>query len=698
MSPAGVTFRRTVGMAKSLYATAFAFAGFLAASAALFAFNLAGAEGGRAGIAPLWAVSASPALPVLAAILGMETWSDERKSGRIDLLLSSPVRERDLVAGKFLGVWFMSSVCVLASMASTLAFLKFYAPALADGASLPGFVPGFLALVLQGALWSAVSVAASAASRNAAAAATATIALLVALPRGIWFAASSWADGGRFRFGEMPLDAHAFDIASGLVSTGTVISYALFTWAALFVAVKLVSSMRLRGRGAGGARIAAVLVVLLAVSFAAVASALAWRLDTTLDLPVGGSGETHFSARTRRILSDGRGSVVITAFLERRDPRFRETAHFLRAIKHEADAASGMAVSVRYVDPVLDIGEAQRLVREGVPRGSVAFERGGRVADWMELGESGCGERELASVLERMSTPFRRSCVYWTAGHGEALFDDYGSEGMSDIARDLALDGYGCRKIDLAGSATIADDCALVIVAGPRKDFSAVELDRLRAYLDGGGKGDGGGRVMALMGSTGPTGLASLLSEWGVRTSAPSFVNVRTISGTDAIVDSFDPGHPISRPFAGQQVVLEHPAAFSASAAASATGSGADIKRYRELLRAGGMCLAAAVERGDAASDLAVRPTRLVAVGDVGFVMNGKLRAYANANRDFFMNAVKWLSGRDALTESGTEADRLFSGMDRAARLRFAASSAVLFPLAVFVALVVVTLRRRRRQ
>jgi ABC-2 type transport system permease protein len=697
VSPARVTFRRTVGMAKSLYATAFAFAGFLAASAALFAFNLDAAEGGRTGLAPLWAVSVSPVLPVLAALFGMDVWSDERKSGRIDLLLSSPVRESDLVLGKFFGVWFLSAAGIAVSLVSSLVFLGWYAPALAGRASLPGFIPAFLALAVQSALWSAVAVAASALSRNAAAAATATIALAVALPRGAWFAASSWGAGGRFGFGEFPLDAHAFDFASGLVSSGTAISYAVFTWAALFAATQAVSAARLGGRSLSAARLAAFFTVVLALVFAVLASTLALRLDKILDIPLGGTAETHFSDRTHGVLAEGRGTVDVTAFLERKDPRFRETAHFLRAIKREADAASGMGVTVRYVDPVLDLGEAQRLVRKGVPKGSIVFERNGRVADAMPLGESGCGEREFVSVLERISTPFRRSCVYWTAGHGEALFDDYGPEGASDIARDLALDGYASRRIDLAGSAGIADDCALIVVAGPRTDFSTVELDRLRAYLDGGGSGVGGGRLLALVGSGGASGLSSLLSEWGARPSAAQTPAARTISGTDAIVDDFDPDHPVSRPFAGQQVVLERPVAFSASAAASASGSGADRKRYSELLRAGGQCLAAAVERGEAASDLAVRPTRIVAVGDVGFVMNAKLRAYANANRDFFLNSVKWLSGRDAMTESGTEKDRLVSGMDRAARARFAAVTAAAFPFAVFVLAMALTFRKRRR-
>lgn len=698
MSPVRVTMRRTIGMARSLYSTAFAFGGFLAGAAALFAFNLDAAEGGQSKLSSIWTVSVSPVLPILAALLGMDTWSDERRSGRIELLLSSPIREKDFVLGKFLGVWAMTVFGAAVFLFASLSFLKAYAPQLIGETSLPGFLPGFAALVMQGALWSAVSVAASALFSNAAAAATATTALLVALPRGLWAALSSWGPQGRTSFGEMPIDAQAFDFASGLVSTGTVLAYVIFTATTLFVASKAVAGLRCGSRGASTLRFTTRLSSFLAVVFAVLAATLAYRLDLTLDLPVGGTGDTRFSARTRSVLSEARGAVSITAFLERSDPRFRQLGHFLRALKREADEVSGIRIDLRYVDPTLDLGEAQRLVRAGVGKDSLVFERNGRIADAVRLAD-GYSERLIASIIERVALPFQRSCVYWTSGHGEASFADYGAEGMSDIARDLSLDGYGNRTIDLASDTAIADDCALIVVAGARTDFSSVELDRIRAYLEGRGGKNEGGRLLVLLDSADTGGIPTLLSEWGIRPVAASLVQTRTISGTDVIVTDFTLDHAVTRPFEGQQVVLEKPISFVPSAAAAGdVGSGADLKRFQALLRAGGACLAAGVERGEAGADLAIRPTRVIAVGDVGFVMNGKLRAYANANRDFFLNAVKYLSGRDALTESGTEADRLVSGMDRETRSRFVVAFSLAFPGAFFLLLVAAVAKRRRRQ
>lgn len=99
MSAMTITWRRTIGMARGFYSTALAIGGFLAASAVLFAFNLESAEGGRMLISSIWAVSVSPVLPVLAAFLAMDVWSSERSSGRIEILLSTPVSEWDYVLG-----------------------------------------------------------------------------------------------------------------------------------------------------------------------------------------------------------------------------------------------------------------------------------------------------------------------------------------------------------------------------------------------------------------------------------------------------------------------------------------------------------------------------------------------------------------------------------------------------------------------
>jgi hypothetical protein len=108
--------------------------------------------------------------------------------------------------------------------------------------------------------------------------------------------------------------------------------------------------------------------------------------------------------------------------------------------------------------------------------------------------------------------------------------------------------------------------------------------------------------------------------------------------------------------------------------------------------------LAATLERGGGvAKDLAFRPTRIVVVGDATFALNGALARRANANRDFLLNAVAWLAGLDAFTESRTPGNVVATGMDRARWIRFGLLAATVPAACVLSFGLVAAFRRRRR-
>lgn len=686
MSAVSVTCRRTLAQAGSRVSGLIVATLFLVVSGAMTAFNLEASEGVHVAFTAVWALSVAQVLPALAAFLAMDVWSDERFSGRIEILLSSPVRERELVVGKFLGVWIECAIAVAFSLVTTLLAVGVFADGLLDGFRVVDLLPAFFALALQAALWCAVAVATSAMFRHAAAAACTAFVLLVAVPRGGWYALLSWVPQGGSKFGEMPIDAHALDLASGLVSTGTVLAYVILTMAFLFVTSKRVSAMRMVGRGARMLLASTAFAVTLALILAGLTIALAVRLDASFDIPVGGD-ERRFSARTRNILADSRGSVSVTAFLSRKDARFRPLAHFLRSLEREADAAGGARLDLQFVDPRWDLGSAERLVRMGVAEDSLVFERGRRVVS-LPIGD-GYGERVCASAILRLTMTSQRRTVCWTVGHGESAFDTYGDWGMSNIARDLARDGYRNAALDLAKVESVPADCAVVVVAGAKDDFSRVEASRLDAYLKQ------GGRMLALVGSAESGGVVSLLPGWGLRPRAPTAgLPARTLSGTDAIVDDFS-SHAITEPLKGSRIVLERPVAFEPSAAAE-TGGGADRVEFNVLAKSGANAYAAIAERGvGAGADLAIRPTRIVAIGDASFAINGQLAARANANRDFFLNCISYLTGVDAAISVDPGWNTLVSGLDRAGRLKLAVALAGVAPALALVLLL--ALRKRRR-
>ncbi len=688
MSPIRVTFHRTIGHARGLYTTALSVAGFLALAAGAFAFGFERAEGSTLSLAAIWTGAASPMLPFLAALLAMGVWSDERQSGRMDALLSVSVRERDYVFGKFLGVWAMLMAASVLSLLTTLAALLCFAPSVVKSAPVLSFLPPLFALAVQGALWSAASVALSACFRHAAAAAASSIVLLVAVPRGIWAVLRLWSKGGATAFGEFPFDAHALDWAQGAISLGTILSYLLVAGVCLLLATKAVAAARLVGRGARTLRASTAFVFVLALAFAGQSVFfLARHLDVPVDLPTVGLS-SQISSRTRGILSESSGEISVTCFLARDDRRFRPLGHLLRTFRRASAALGGARMDVRFVDPRWDLGAAERLASRGVSDDSLVFEKGRRVVV-LPL-KDGCGERLVASAVRRLTTPPQRRSIYWLNGHGEAALDGYGLYGLSDVARELSREGYRNEPLDLASAAAVPDDCALVVIAGPREALARVELDRLDAYLRG------GGRLLVMLGPAEGSGLSSLLASWGVKSATAALTGAKTLSGSDVIASDFS-DHPVVAPLKGSRVILERPAAFTASAVASADVR-ADSIVFTPLVSLGGAALAAAVERGTGAGDdLAIRPTRIVVVGDATFALNGALSSRANANRDFLLNCVAYLSGTDAAGASGEEAGVLAAGLDRETRLRLAVVTVAGVPLLVFLVFAGATLKRRLR-
>lgn len=685
MSPVRVSFSRTVGRALGLSSTALAVGGFLAASALLFAFGLEQAEGGTLLFSAVWASCVAKILPVLVAVLAMDVWSDERQSGRLEFLLVAPVHERDLVLGKFLGVFATCMASVVLSLATSILSLDMVDSS-AVRISYTSFLPALFSLALQGMLWSAVSLVASAMCRHAAAAACISVAVLCGIPRGVWAALLAWAPAGRASYGEMPLDAHVTDMSMGVFSSGTIAAYVVLAIALLYVCTKCVESYRLIGRGSVTARLSNASAALLSLALAIVVALLAGRVDFTAEI-IMPSSDASLAARTRGILAESRGEIVATCFLPRNDARFRSVAHVLRALKKESSAQGGAVIELRYIDPRWDIGDAQRLIRSGIPEDSVVFECGRRRV--VRPISEGYEERMFASAILNLSTAPKRSSIYWATGHGEVSFEDYGQFGMSDIARELSRDGFSNRSLDVSGGDLMPADCALVIIAGPKEDFSRVETDRIDAYLKQ------GGRLLMLFGDVDGCGFASVLSAWGLRLSSEAPVGAKTLSGNDVIASTFA-DHAVTESIVDTRIVFEKPISLEPSAVSQ--GSGVDGVGFTELVRAGGRCLAAAVERGNGSgSDIALRPTRIVVIGDSMLAMNGQLSSRGNANRDFFLNCVAYLAGTGAITSGGSEDGVLSTGMDRDSRIRFVLWSVGICPFSVFALLVGYVAVRRRR-
>ena len=78
--------------------------------------------------------------------------------------------------------------------------------------------------------------------------------------------------------------------------------------------------------------------------------------------------------------------------------------------------------------------------------------------------------------------------VYFTKGHGEKDTASAERDGYKAIADGLGRDNYSVESVVLAQTGAVADDAAVVIVAGPKVDFLPGEIDALKKYLGKSGK------------------------------------------------------------------------------------------------------------------------------------------------------------------------------------------------------------------
>lgn len=171
-------------------------------------------------------------------VLTMKLFAEERKSGTIELLLTSPITDGQVVLGKFLA----SCALVVIMLVLTLLF-----PLLTQrfGHLDTGLlISGYLGILLISASFLALGILMSSMCKNQLVAALTSFGILITL----WVIGSLSARGGPFaRFlGYLSLPEHYRDFARGVIVLKDVIYYLSFTAVCLFATFKSIESSKWR--------------------------------------------------------------------------------------------------------------------------------------------------------------------------------------------------------------------------------------------------------------------------------------------------------------------------------------------------------------------------------------------------------------------------------------------------------------------
>ena len=501
-----------------------------------------------------------------------------------------------------------------------------------------------------------------------------------------------------------------------------------------------------RAAGKRMLRFSSVVALLLGGVFSVLCVLLAFRSNVTWESRVLAPA-LQVSERTKDILADTQGSVRIACFMDRRHPMFRHVSRLLRGFREASRRVAGAELEIEYVDPHWDLTRAGQLASLKVPENALVFEWQRRrivvTLDDMISRQSAFrqqvdgappisgghsvsdvrnrlnldvfrGESVCAAAIARLALPYDRSAIYWLRGHGEVRHDDYDPlYGYSDIARELIRNGFDLKGLDLPGLQAIPADCQVLVIAGPRQAFVAEEIAMFEAYLQR------GGRMLCLLTSGKETGLEKLLAKWGIGVTRCRAVSPRSLTGDEVICTAFA-DHVVTRDLANVSVVFGK--AYCLEALQNVT-VGPDRPQVTLLVKTGRdgwgaaedgraaqrvfdeatdlkgpVALAVSSEwGGNVAQDVAFKPTRLCVVGETEFVMNGTLASRANANRDFFLNAVSWLAGVDTGTAPSLGGDAtLFTGLARREWVMLTLLATLAVPGGAFLIFCLICRRSRR--
>jgi ABC-type uncharacterized transport system involved in gliding motility auxiliary subunit len=375
------------------------------------------------------------------------------------------------------------------------------------------------------------------------------------------------------------------------------------------------------------------------------------------------------SDQTRKVLTELKKPLVIKAFYES-GAGGPGSLPELKDHLSEYQYASKQ-VSVEYIDAVKDPIQAKS--NQVQTFGTVVLEYDGRTERSAQS-----DEQSLTNALKKLIEGQSKK-IYFVQGHGEHDTEGSDRTSYSAFVTSLKSDNFDVAKLALAQEGKVPDDATVVVVAGPKTDYFAPEVDALRASLKKGGK------LLLLLDPADKadapplTNLIALAREWGIKV------------GNDIVVDASGMGRLIN---AGPEVPIAMPSqpphaitkdfrlmtAFPLTRSVTPIEGGTDGKVAQKFLETspqswgevdlkglfatsrpshgkdslpGPVSIAAAVSApaadapAPATPDLPKPEARMVVVGDSDFASNSALGI--QGNRDAALNIANWLAQQENL-------------------------------------------------
>ncbi len=451
--------------------------------------------------------------------------------------------------------------------------------------------------------------------------------------------------------------------------------------------------------------------VLLVMALVVMVNYLSWKYHKRFDWT---SQDLYtLSEKSKNVVGALDEPIEAVVFMSPGEPLFGPVRELLTRY-----AAESRNFSLRVVDPEKNLVEAQALVNKfGLSHLDViVLDRGNdrRVIESSDLADydysglqAGLGPEMTGFKGEQVFTGAivdlaenRKPKIVFTIGHGELGLDDPSARGLTELQALLGRDNFDLEEWAPLSEPEVPPGTGAVIIAGPTVGFVQPEVGAIAEFVAA------GGRLLALLdpivsasGAVAPTGLESLLSEYGVELGADVVIDPQNpipFYGAETFFVSEFGDHPVTEPLRQAEVPVIVPLARSLRLAGDPNELGAsvlletssagwgesDLENLSAIERddedvAGPVPVAVAIELGGTREDDAVtapdsevgtpgvagdesaRETvdpiadagqtsvRLIVFGDADFVTNGQLRNVGNA--ELAANTLNWLVERENL-------------------------------------------------
>lgn len=270
------------------------------------------------------------------------------------------------------------------------------------------------------------------------------------------------------------------------------------------------------------------------------------------------------------------------------------------------------------------------------------------------------GEHALTNSLIRLiqGETLRRVC--FTTGNGEYDLDSMESDGLFMLKIALQNANYQVESINLMSMDANLEECDVLAVVSPAHDPVDAVIDRIRKFIDG------GGRLFIALDPGAHGKYRELLAEYGIAVGENIIIDPKGFQNVlQPIVDNYPP-HDITKGFSSGLVfhiagsvseaepsneawsiynlAMTSDQTYAKTDLDSLTTDSIDFDSEHDV--SGPFSIAVAAEQADFSIHSETDDTsrsRIVAVGDADFISNVFLQTLA-AHQPFILNIFHWLS------------------------------------------------------